>query len=114
MPSWDLRIHSITQRELSEIATQDIMSRLIAANQQVNLTYPEGLPDGLLVRGVGNSLARALDGLGEPAGGLSGHVVLITDHDMEVKGPQFLLKGQPIEFACKPKQLWNVGTRVRL
>ena len=35
------------------------MSRLIAANQQVNLTYPEGLPDGLLVRGVAHSLARA-------------------------------------------------------
>ena len=78
MPSWDLRIHSITQRELSEIATQDTMSRLIAANQQLNLSYPEGLPDGLLVRGVGSSLARALDGLGEPAGGLSGHVVFRT------------------------------------
>ena len=90
------------------------MSRLIAANQQVNLTYPEGLPDGLLVRGVGNNLARALDGLGEPAGGLSGHVVLITGHDMEVRGPQFLLRGPPIEFACKPKQIWNVGTKVRL
>ena len=90
------------------------MSRLIAANQQVNLTYPEGLPDGLLVRGVANSLARALDGLGEPAGGLSGHMVLITGHDMEVKGTQFLLRGQPIEFAVKPKQLWNVGTKVRL
>ena len=98
----------------SEIATQDTMSRLIAANQQLIPSYPVGLPEGLLVRGMGNNLARALDGLGEPAGGLSGHVVLITDHDMEVKGPQFLLKGQPIEFACKPKQLWNVGTRVRL
>ena len=90
------------------------MSRLIAANQQLIPSYPVGLPEGLLVRGMGNNLARALDGLGEPAGGLSGHVVLITGHDMEVKGPQFLLRGQPIEFAVKPKQLWNVGTRVRL
>ena len=90
------------------------MSRLIAANQQLIPSYPVGLPEGLLVRGMGNSLARALDGLGEPAGGLSGHVVLITGHDMEVKGPQFLLRGESIEFAVKPKQLWNVGTRVRL
>ena len=90
------------------------MSRLIVANQSINPTYPVGLPGGLLVRGVGNSLARALDGLGEPTGDLSGHVVLITGHDMEVRGPQFLLRGPPIEFACKPKQIWNVGTKVRI
>ena len=90
------------------------MSRLIVANQSINPTYPVGLPGGLLVRGVGNSLARALDGLGEPTGDLSCHVVLITGHDMEVRGPQFLLRGPPIEFACKPKQIWNVGTKVRI
>ena len=89
------------------------MSRLIGANQCVNPTYPVGLPEGLLVRGLGDSLARALDGLGEPAGSLAGHVVLITTPEMEVKGPQFLLRGPPIEFACRPKQVWNVGTKVR-
>ena len=80
------------------------MSRLIAANQTLNPNYPVGLPGGL----------RALDGLGEPAGVLSGHVALITGHDMEIKGPQFLLRGPPIEFAVKPKQIWNAGTKVSL
>ena len=106
--------NQVIQRRLSELSTQTNMSRLIAANQTLNPTYPVGLPGGLLVRGVGESLARALDGLGEPAGVLSGHVALITGHDMEIKGPQFLLRGPPIEFAVKPKQIWNTGTKVSL
>ena len=96
---------------VSELSTQT-MSRLIAANQSLSPNYPVGLPEGLLIRGTGQSLARTLDGLGEPVGNLAGHVALVTNHDQEIMGPQFLLRGPQIEFACKPKQIWNEGTKV--
>lgn len=99
---------------LLEYFRKSMMSRLIAANQTLKAGFPQGYPEGLLVRGLGQAMEAALDKLGDKRENeLTGHVVLVTDTvTREILGPKFCLRGPPVDIGFRPKQLWGEGTKV--
>ena len=69
--------------------------------------FPEGLPENLVVRGTGEALAAGLDRLGEDCSTLTGAITLYFDSEQQLEGPQFVLRGPPIEFGVKPRTIWG-------
>ena len=69
--------------------------------------FPEGLPEDLVVRGTGQALVDGLARMGEDCTTLTGAIALYFDADQQLEGPQFVLKGPPIEFGVKPRTIWG-------
>ena len=69
--------------------------------------FPEGLPENLVVRGTGEALAAGLDRMGEDCSTLTGAIALYFDAEQQLEGPQFVLRGPPIEFGVRPKTIWG-------
>ncbi len=75
------------------------MARLIAANQVLKTGFPQGLPEGLLIRGLGQAMDSTLVKLGESQEEITGHVVLVTDAvTKEILGPKFCLRGKNVNM----------------
>ena len=69
--------------------------------------FPEGLPENLVVRGTGEALTAGLDRMGEDCSTLTGAIALYFDAEQQLEGPQFVLKGPPIEFGVRPRTIWG-------
>ena len=83
-----------------------------ATDSKLKVTFPEGFPQALLVRGVGQALYDKLEELGEPCQGLNGVILLHVEAETErVLGPRFYLRGEPVTIAITPKNIWGEGTK---
>ena len=83
-----------------------------ATDSKLKVTFPEGFPQALLVRGVGQALYDKLEELGEPCRGLNGVILLHVEAETErVLGPRFYLRGEPVTIAITPKNIWGEGTK---
>ena len=69
--------------------------------------FPEGLPENLVVRGTGEALTAGLDRMGEDCSTLTGAIALYFDAEQQLEGPQFVLRGPPIEFGVRPRTIWG-------
>ena len=70
--------------------------------------WPQGLPEGLVVRGTGQTLLDKLEAMGEHAQDLVGIMILhVNIETHEVLGPELLLRGPQVVMGLKPKSIWG-------
>ena len=79
-----------------------------ASNAMSRGTYPQGLPEALVVRGTGQTLMDKLATMNEVAEDLIGVIIIHVDADQQsLLGPELLLRGPAMTLGLKVKSIWG-------
>lgn len=84
-------------------------TKIIGASSAMSRrTYPQGLPEALVVRGTGRTLMDKLATMNEVAEDLVGVIIIHVDADQQsLLGPELLLRGPSMTLGLKVKAIWG-------
>ena len=84
-------------------------TKIIGASSAMSRrTYPQGLPEALVVRGTGRTLMDKLATMDEVAEDLVGVIIIHVDADQQsLLGPELLLRGPSMTLGLKVKAIWG-------